>query len=96
MTDKTPQEPINRERRALFVFGYTAIFSGIAAAITLMGLQGPTAEAAVTGFIGLIWVMIVSYLTTTTVDRSEILTKLGAGFNKNDTQKQPEDEDNVG
>lgn len=91
MTDKTPQEPVNRERRALFVFGYTAVFSAIAATITFMGLEGPTAEASVTGFIGLVWIMVVSYLTTTTVDRSEILTKFGSNF-----QKQPEDEGNVG
>ncbi len=81
---------VNRTRRAIFVFGYTAIFGAIAAAITLMGLEGPVAESAVTGFIGLIWVMIVSYLTTTTVDRSDILSKLSGRFQTRQQVQTPD------
>lgn len=69
-----------RTRRAIFVFGFTLLFGVVAACITLLGITGPVAERAVGGFIGLIELMIIFYLSTATIDRSEVLTNVGKGF----------------
>lgn len=69
-----------RSRRAVFVFGFTLLFACAAAAITLLGFEGNVAERAVEGFLGLIELMIIFYLSTTTIDRSEVLTNVGKGF----------------
>lgn len=77
-----------RTRRAIFVFGFTFLFAVGAASITLLGFTGNVAERAVEGFLGLIELMIIFYLSTTTIDRSEVLTNVGKGFRARAEQPQ--------
>ncbi len=77
-----------RTRRAVYVFGFTLLFACAAALITLLGYNGAVAEKAVQGFLDLIQLMIIFYLSTTTIDRSEVLTNVGKGFRARAEQPQ--------
>lgn len=80
MSKYVHKDPTNRTRRAIFVFGSTLLFAAIPSSILYFGLEGPIAEKATDGFIGLIEMIIIGYLFTTTVDRSEILTNVGVAM----------------
>ena len=67
-------------RRAIYVFGFTIIFALIAAGIVFLGLDTTAARTAVDGFIYLISLMIIFFLSTETIDRSKVLHNVGEGF----------------
>lgn len=77
MNDLKHKDPTNRTRRAIYVFGSTILFTAIPVSILYLGLDGPIAERATDGFIGLIELIILGYLFTSSVDRSEVLTNAG-------------------
>lgn len=68
-----------RTRRTQYVFGSTALFVTIIAAINYFGNVGPIAERTVDGAYGIIELLVIGFLFTTTVDRSEILSNIGKG-----------------
>jgi len=68
-----------RTRRTQFVFGSTALFVAIIGFINWTGSQGPVAERTVDGSFGIIELLVIGFLFTTTVDRSEILHNIGRG-----------------
>lgn len=71
---------VSRTRRAFFVFGFTAGFTLVAAALAFLGYDTPLARTLVDGLMGLNQMMIIFYLSTSTIDRSEILTNIGKGM----------------
>jgi hypothetical protein len=75
--DLKPDSP-NRTRRAIFVFGGTILFTGLAAFTTLT-MEGRLPELFVQGSLGIVELIVISYLFTTTIDRSEVLTRIGKG-----------------
>lgn len=68
-----------RTRRTQYVFGSTALFVSIIALINYFGNSGPIAERTVDGAYGIIELLVIGFLFTTTVDRSEILSNIGKG-----------------
>jgi hypothetical protein len=82
--DVTPIESENkpnRTRRAIYVFGFSIAFAVMAFYITLTS-DSALAETFVKGALGLIELIAISYLVTTTIDRSEILSKLGSSMRR--------------
>lgn len=73
----------NRTRRAIYVFGFSIGFA-VAAFYVTMNSESEIAQTFVKGAIGLIELIAISYLVTTTVDRSEILSKLGTSMRRED------------
>lgn len=78
----------NRGLRNLYVFGVTIACLVGAIGITMMGLDGATAQRAVEGLLGLVELTIIFFLTTATVDRSEVLTNIGKGVRARAEQPQ--------
>ncbi|MDX0267599.1 hypothetical protein GOC13_07115 [Sinorhizobium meliloti] len=68
-----------RTRRTQYVYGSTALFVAIIATINYFGNIGPVAERTVEGAYGIIELLVIGFLFTTTVDRSEILSNIGKG-----------------
>ena len=77
----------NRTRRAIYVFGFSIAFA-VAAFYITMTSESALAETFVKGALGLIELIAISYLVTSTVDRSEILSKLGSSMRREDSNKQ--------
>jgi hypothetical protein len=95
LTNRTNLDADDEIRRAegrglknTYVFGFTAIFSIGAIVITAMGFDGPVAERAVEGLLGLVELMIIFFLSTATIDRSEVLTNIGKGVRARAEQPQ--------
>jgi hypothetical protein len=68
-----------RTRRTQYVFGSTALFVSIIVAVNYFGNIGPIAERTVDGAYGIIELLVIGFLFSTTVDRSEILHNIGRG-----------------
>ncbi|MBB5277796.1 hypothetical protein HNR26_003885 [Rhizobium rosettiformans] len=68
-----------RTRRTQYVFGSTALFIAIICAVNYFGNTGPIAERTVDGAYGIIELLVIGFLFSTTVDRSEILHNIGRG-----------------
>lgn len=68
-----------RTRRTQYVFGSTALFVAIIIAVNWFGTVGPIAEKTVDGAYGIIELLVMGFLFSTTVDRSEILHNIGRG-----------------
>lgn len=68
-----------RMRRTQYVFGSTALFVMIICAVNVLGNVGPIPEKTVEGAYGIIELLVIGFLFTTTVDRSEILHNIGRG-----------------
>lgn len=73
------QNKPNRTRRAIYVFGGTLVFLG-SAIYGAMNFDGAIGLAFVQGCFQLLMLIAVSYLFTTSIDRSEVLTHIGLGF----------------
>jgi len=86
----TPKEfnKPNRTRRAVYVFGGTLVFAAMAFYVTLFG-SGDIAEAFVKGCMGVIQWIVLLYLSTTTIDRSEILSNLGKNMGMPTSKSKP-------
>jgi hypothetical protein len=69
----------SRALRNIFVFSVTLLCIGGALGITLLGFDGTTAQRAVEGLLGLVELTIIFFLSTVTIDRSEVLTNIGKG-----------------
>ena len=78
-----PHEGVNQKRaatrRTIFVFINTALFVTLITALNYFGVEGPIAERTVDGSFGIIELLVIGFLFTTTVDRSEILHNIGRG-----------------
>ena len=72
---------VSRTRRSVYVFGFSISFTLIIVMVNFLGYSGGVAEKTVDGMVGLIQMIAVSYLFTSSVDRSDILAKIGNGFN---------------
>lgn len=66
-------------RRTIFVFTNTALFLSLITALNYFGVEGPIAERTVDGSFGIIELLVLGFLFTTTMDRSEILHNIGKG-----------------
>jgi hypothetical protein len=71
----------SRTRRGIFVFGGTIMFALLAALATWLR-DGEVAKVFVQGCLGIIELMVISYLFTTTLDRSEVLKNIGLGVRR--------------
>ncbi|MEQ8307992.1 MAG: hypothetical protein RIA09_15655 [Hoeflea sp.] len=67
-------------RRTVFVFTNTALFTSLIAIMNYFGAEGPIAERTVDGSFGIIELLVIGFLFTTTMDRSQILDNIGKGF----------------
>lgn len=83
---KPPSGPVcesnkpNRKRRSIFVFGGTLLFTALAAYATFtLDPDNVIAKIFIQGCLGIVELIVISYLFTTTVDRSEVLTNIGRG-----------------
>ena len=71
------RQPVNRTRRAIYVFAVTATALGGAIGLAVWGPDTGTAENTARGLIGIAQTVIVAYLGASVVDRSDVLGKLG-------------------
>lgn len=71
------QEPVNRTRRAVYVFGVTGWCLVCPVAAVYMGYDTPLAEIVVKAMLGIVPILIGFYLSTSTIDRSNILSSFG-------------------
>ena len=74
--EEVKQTKPNRLRRACFVFGGALLFSSMAF-YSLLFTEGSATEIFIKGCLGIVEIIVIMYLGTTTVDRSEILSKIG-------------------
>ena len=78
----------NRVLRNLYVFGVTLVCLIGAITITALGFDGTVAERTVEGLLGLVELTIIFFLSTATIDRSEVLTNLGKSVRARAEQPQ--------
>jgi hypothetical protein len=69
----------NRNLKNIYVFGLTIVCLFGVIVLTLFSFEGAVAEEAVKGLIGLVELTVIFFLSTTTIDRSEVLTNIGKG-----------------
>jgi len=79
MDDTSTQEtaPVNRTRRAIYVFGVSLWCLAVPTAVVFLKIDSPLAELVVKSMLGIVTAVAVTYLGTSTIDRSNILGKLG-------------------
>lgn len=78
----------NRTLRNIYVFGLTLICLFGSIAVTVFGFEGSVAERTVEGLLSLVELTVIFFLTTQSVDRSEVLTNIGKGVRARAEQPQ--------
>lgn len=73
----------SRKRRAVFVFGSGGLALTSMAAAPYMGGDSILAAKLIDGGYSYLSTLAVIYLSTTSIDRSDILNKVGDMFNRN-------------
>lgn len=68
------------DERVVYVFGGTLLFTAIIALVNYFGHTGPIAEKTVDGSYGIIELLVLGFIFTKSVDRSEVLKNIGVGL----------------
>lgn len=70
-------EPVNRTRRAYYIFAVTAFSLVMASAVVLIGMDSKIAEHFSLGLLDLVEILAIIYVSAGVIDRSKILNKVG-------------------
>ncbi len=74
----------NRWRRTMFIYITVGVAYGSIMAIVFLAQDNKLTQMTVDGFISYIMVTAVAYVAAHTIDRSEVLSKLGRRYNMKD------------
>lgn len=87
-SDIKTKEPVSRKRRAWFAFSVTFFCLFSMAGIVFIFPESVVATVAISAFSGLATIVVTAYIGASTLDRSDVLGKIGEGVRNWGERKQ--------
>lgn len=81
-------EPVNRTRRAFYIFAVTAFSLVISSLYVGLGMDSKIVEHFVLGLLDLVEIIAIVYVSAGVIDRSEILKKVGEAMNNRPSRRR--------